>query len=66
MMTINEIYATYTTGSQGFCKAIEAHCGYNLSITEIKRIADKSPTAEEFQATWENDDSWTDENNGGE
>jgi hypothetical protein len=50
IMTINEIYATYTVGSQGFCKAVETHCGYSVSIS--------------FQSVWENnDDSWTDAKN---
>lgn len=62
-MTINEIYATYTVGSQGFCKAVETYCGFGASIAEIERIADIADTAEEFQSVWENDDSWTDAKN---
>lgn len=62
-MTIEQIYAAYTAGSTGFAIAIETHCGYCISREEIKRIAAKASTAEEFQQVWENDDSWTDENN---
>lgn len=62
-MTINDIYAAYTPGSQGFCIAVETYCGYQTSRTETARIAALAPTADDFQAVWENDDSWTDENN---
>ena len=63
-MNLAEIYSQFTTGSQGFCIAVETHCGFGVSRDEIKRIADKSPTAEQFEAAWEGDDWWTDENNG--
>lgn len=62
-MTIEQIYSNFTTGSQGFCIAIETHCGFQTSRAETKRIAAKAKTAAEFQSIWENDDSWTDENN---
>lgn len=62
-MTINEIYETYTVASQGFCVAVETHCGYQISRNEIARIASKAATADEFQNIWENEDWWTDANN---
>ena len=62
-MTINEIYADYTPGSQGFAIAVETHCGYNISRDEIKRIGSRAVTPDEFQKTWENDDWWTDGKN---
>ena len=62
-MTIEQIYSDYTVGSQGFCIAIETHCGFGISRTEIARIAARASDAEQFQSIWENDDSWTDENN---
>ena len=62
-MTIQQIYAAFTPGSKGFVKAVEAHCGYCASSTEIERIAAKTTDAAEFQTVWENDDSWTDANN---
>lgn len=62
-MTLSQIFDTYTAGSQGFCEAVQTHCGFNASLTEIERIADLADTAEEFQRVWENDDSWTDANN---
>ena len=62
-MTLSEIYAEYTAGSQGFCIAVETHCGLDISRDEIERIGDQSETASDFMDTWENDDSWTDENN---
>lgn len=62
-MTLDQIYAEFTVGSQGFCIAVETHCWFGISRAEIARIAERAATAEEFQAIWENDDSWTDENN---
>ena len=62
-MTIEQIYNEYTPGSHGFCIAVETHCGFQTSRTETARIAAKAKNAAEFQSTWENDDSWTDENN---
>lgn len=62
-MTIAEIYAEYTAGSTGFVIAVETHCGYDISRTEIARIAEAAKTAEEFERVWENEDWWTDENN---
>lgn len=62
-MTIEQIYNDYSAGSQGFVIAVETHCGYGISRTEIERIAGIAKTASEFQSVWENDDSWTDENN---
>lgn len=62
-MTIEQIYNDYTPGSQGFCIAVETHCGFQTTRTETARIAAKAQTAAEFQSIWENDDSWTDANN---
>lgn len=62
-MTIAEIYTAYTAGSTGFVIAVETNCGYDISRTEIARIAEVATTAEEFERVWENEDWWTDENN---
>lgn len=62
-MTLEQIFADFTKGSQGFVKAVEMHCGFNASATEIARIADKSTDAQSFQAIWEGQDDWTDEAN---
>lgn len=62
-MTLEQIYNEMNRGSHGFCKAIETHCGFNISVEEIERIAQRARTAAEFQEIWENDDSWTDANN---
>jgi len=62
-MTLAQIYAQFTPGSQGFCIAVADHCGFGISRDEIRRIAEKSPTAEQFEAAWEGDDWWTDDNN---
>lgn len=63
-MTINEIYAAYTTGSNGFIKAVQTHCGFDCSDDEIRRIAEHAENADQFQKIWENEDWWTDANNG--
>ena len=52
-MTLNEIYATYTIGSEGLVRAGEDNCGFEISREEIERIASISPTAEDFQRNWE-------------
>ena len=63
-MTLQEVYAKFTIGSQGFVRAVSDNCGYNASNSEIERIAAVAPTSEKFQSVWENDDCWTDEKNG--
>jgi hypothetical protein len=62
-MTLADIYTEFTTGSQGFVKAVSSHCGFDISNREIRRISTKAETAEQFQAIWANEDWWTDENN---
>ena len=62
-MTLNEIYNTFSIGSAGFVDAVATHQGFGISNSEIERIAEVSPTAEDFQNTWENEVFWTDENN---
>jgi hypothetical protein len=62
-MTLKEIYQQFTPGSLGFAKAVETHCGFNTTIDETKRIAERAKTAEEFEAIWQNEDWWTDANN---
>lgn len=61
-MTISDIYSQFVRGSQGFCKAVQTHCGFGASLTEIARIAQLAETAADFQRVWESDDSWTDAN----
>lgn len=62
-MTLNDIYNEFTRGSNGFIKAVQSHCGLDISDAEIERIAAKAETAEEFTRIWENEDFWTDVNN---
>ena len=59
-MTLSEIYAAYVPGSDGFCKAVDTHCGFCTSFDETKRIAERATSAEDFQKIWENEDRWTD------
>lgn len=60
-MTLEEIYQHYTPGSPGFAIAVESHCGYGITRSEIQRIGEKAKTADEFQDQWENDDWWQDD-----
>ena len=59
-MALEQIYSQFTRGSQGFCKAVETHCGFNTSLDETKRISEKAETADDFQRIWEHEDWWTD------
>ena len=61
-MKLKDIYDEYQVGSQGFCIAVETHCGYEISRPEIERIAVQAPTPDDFQRTWEDKDWWVDEN----
>ena len=63
MTDLNQIADDYQWGSQGFVVAVETHCGFGISRDEIQRIAARTSTADEFQAAWENDVDWTDDNN---
>lgn len=60
-MTLNNIYNEYVVGSQGFCIAVETHCGFEISRTEIERIAERAETAERFEHIWENQTWWADD-----
>ena len=60
-MNIQTIYSTYQVGSNGFIRAIQDHCGYDVTDDEIARIADKAVTADQFQDVWENESWWQDE-----
>lgn len=59
-MTLADIYSEYTPGSLGFVIAVETHCGFAISRDEIRRIAEKARSAEEFRFIWENEDWWQD------
>lgn len=41
-MDIKAIFETYTPGSQGFCIAVETHCGFEMSRAEIERVGVKA------------------------
>ncbi len=62
-MKLTEIYQQFTVGSNGFCIAVETHCGFGISRAEIMRIAELADDADAFQRIWKGDDSWTDANN---
>lgn len=57
---IHWAYQEYQLGSQRFVEYVEAHCGYDMSRDEIKRLGAKCATAEEFEHKWENDRDWID------
>jgi hypothetical protein len=60
-MTLQEIYATFTPGSAGFCAAIVSNGSWGVNRDEAQRIAEMAATAEEFQQVWDSDSSWTDD-----
>jgi hypothetical protein len=60
-MTLETIFAEFTAGSTGFCIAVETHCGFEISRTEIARIGEKAANPAEFQRIWENESWWADD-----
>lgn len=60
IMPLHEIYENYQPGSTGFQIAVETHCGFEISRTEIEAIARKAKTADEFQRIWEYESWWLD------
>ena len=60
MMTLHEIYETFTPGSEGFAEAVLTYCGFGISSTEAQRLGRLCATPEEFQTVWENEVYWTD------
>jgi len=57
-MTIAEIYNSFNIGSEGFCRAVETHCGYDILREQVARIAERAKTAEEFHNIWANEAWW--------
>jgi hypothetical protein len=62
-MTIAEIYEKFLRTGDGFSKAVETHCGYGISRTEISRIAAVAEDHSEFEIIWSSDNWWCDEKN---
>lgn len=62
-MTLVEIYEQFTAGSPGFCNAVDAHCGFNMTPSEVRRIGEKTSSAAEFERIWADEDWWKDEKN---
>ena len=62
-MALEEIYATFSTGSEGFIRAVETHCGFGISRDEIERIAEDAESPVEFELIYTNEDYWTDDKN---
>lgn len=54
------IYRDFRPGSVGFIKAIATNCGYEISDSEIGRIATRAKTAEHFHALWNEENWWKD------
>jgi hypothetical protein len=61
MPNLNTIYNEFTIGSDGMIRAIQTHCGFNISNAEIERILQRAKTASEFEHLWENTDWWSDD-----
>lgn len=57
---VQHAYENFRIGSQGFCKYIGERANLNISDEEVRRIAEKAKTAEEFMAIWNNDTYWRD------
>jgi len=53
-------FATFRVGSPGFCTYVSPHCGFEISRSEIQRIASVSITPEQFEETWANEEFWQD------
>lgn len=60
MATLETIYEDFTRGSNGFVKAVQTWCGFDMSNAEIERIAEKAETPDEFTRIWENETWWAD------
>jgi hypothetical protein len=59
-MTLEEIYEEFRAGSAGFVKAVQTHCGFGISNSEIERLAGECPDWWEFEDAWENESWWKD------
>lgn len=59
-MTLEEIFREFTPGSVGFIKAVQTHCGMDISDSEIARLASECPTWWAFEDAWENETWWMD------
>lgn len=55
---LSEIYQQFTRGSEGFCRAVESQCGFDLTREQIRAIAKRAKNAEEFHSIWANEDRW--------
>lgn len=58
MLSIEDIYCQFSRGSDGFCRAVETHCGFDITRAQIGRIAERARTADEFVHIWENSVWW--------
>ncbi len=62
-MTLSQIYAEFTPGSLGFAIAVRTHCGFGMSLKEIKRLGAAAKSWEDFKDQWENTEWWQDSQN---
>lgn len=61
MTNLNTIYDEFTIGSDGMIRAIQTHCGFDISDVECARILHWAKTASEFERLYENADWWRDD-----
>ncbi len=61
MTNLNTIYDEFTIGSKGMIRAIQTHCGLDISDAECARILHWAKTASEFERLFENADWWRDD-----
>ena len=60
-MRISEIYETHPAGSDEFVAAVQAHCAYDISDDEIRRISGKAISGEAFDYHWSDETWWRDD-----
>jgi len=48
----------------GFIEEVHTHCGYELTDSEVERIAKVAKDADDFDSIWADQDWWLDRFNG--
>ena len=64
-MRIHDIYELHIPGSDSFVAAVQQHCAYDISPTEIRRLTTRCVSGEAFDHHWAHEDWWRDANQPG-
>ena len=70
MYEIHEIWEKHAaalaigTISPAFIAEVQTHCGYDMTDSEVARIAEFSKDADDFDSIWSDQDWWLDRFNG--